>query len=82
MILEFSNPMPVVTPVGGGYAIYVKESGTFENDVWTVAMEDGGQVLHFRTDQIRMYANATFDLQKDESPHIIASGDVKPKHYD
>lgn len=56
--------MPVVTPAGGGYAIYVREGGTFENDVWAVAMEEGGVVRHFRSDQVRLYANATFDISK------------------
>lgn len=61
-MLEFKNPIPVVTPMGDGYAIYVTNSGTFENDIWTVCLEDGGKVLHFRSDQIRMYKNATFDI--------------------
>ena len=62
---EFRNPLPVVTPVGGGYAIYVRDGGTWENDVWSVAMEEGGQVRHFRSDQIRVHANATFDISKE-----------------
>jgi hypothetical protein len=62
---EFRNPLPVVTPVGGGYAIYVRDGGTWENDVWAVAMEEGGQVRHFRSDQIRVHANATFDISKE-----------------
>ena len=64
MIHEFRNPLPVVTPVGAGYAIYVRDGGTWENDVWAVALEEGGQVLHFRSDQIRVHANATFDISK------------------
>jgi hypothetical protein len=62
---EFRNPLPVVTPVGGGYAIYVRDGGTWENDVWAVAMDEGGQVRHFRSDQIRVHANATFDISKE-----------------
>jgi hypothetical protein len=31
--------------------------------VWTVVM-DTGAVLHFRTDQLKVYANATFDIKK------------------
>jgi hypothetical protein len=62
-MLEFKNPIPVLTPIGGGYALYARESGTFENDVWTVVLEDGGGVRHFRTDQIKLYKNATFDIE-------------------
>jgi hypothetical protein len=64
MIHEFKKPIPVTTPLGDGYAIYVVNSGTFENDIFTVALEEGGHIKHFRSDQIRMYANATFDIKK------------------
>ena len=62
MIHEFKNPIPVVTPLGNGYALYVRDSGTFENDVWTVVIENGGTILHFRTDQLKIFKNATFDI--------------------
>lgn len=65
MIHEFRNPVPVVTPMGDGYAIYVRDGGTWENDVWCVVMEQDGRILHFRSDQLRMYANATFDISKE-----------------
>ena len=64
MITEFRNPMPVISPLGGGFAIYVRDGGTFENDVWAVALEDGGAIRHFRTDQLRIYKNATFDIEE------------------
>jgi hypothetical protein len=60
---EFSNPIPVISPIGEGYAIYACNGGTFENDIWTVAVEDGS-VFHFRTDQLKIHANATFDIKK------------------
>ena len=67
MIHEFKNPMPVITPMGAGYAIYVRDNGTFENDVWAVVLEKGGNILHFRVDQIRIYKNSTFDIDPDEA---------------
>lgn len=62
MMLEFRNPIPVVTPKGCGYAIYVTNGGTFENDIWAVALEHNGSVLHFRTDHIQIAKNGTFDI--------------------
>lgn len=62
-MLEFKNPIPVVTPLGNGYAIYASNAGTFESDVWTVCLEEGGKILHFRSDQLRIYSNATFDIK-------------------
>jgi hypothetical protein len=67
MIHEFANPMPVITPLGDGYAIYMRDGGTFENDIWTVVLEKEGRVLHFRTDQLKMYKNATFDITNDSN---------------
>ena len=64
MIHEFSRPMPVVTPVGDGYAIYVESSGMFENDVWTVCLSEDGSIKHFQSSQLKMYQNATFEIKK------------------
>ena len=50
-MFEFKSPIPVNTPLGDGMALYAVNSGTFANDVWTVALADG-RVRHFRTDQI------------------------------
>ena len=61
MIYEFRNPIPVYTPLGDGMAIYVRDSGTFANDVWCVALGDG-RIRHFRVDQMEMEPNATFDI--------------------
>jgi hypothetical protein len=66
-MLEFRNPIPVITPLGGAYAMYVTSGGTFENDIWTVVLENGGNILHFRSDQIKMYKNATFDIKSNEN---------------
>jgi len=61
MITEFTNPIPVKTKLGDGMAIYAANSGTFANDVWTIVLEDG-RVRHFRTDQIQVEKNATWDI--------------------
>jgi len=63
-MLEFKNPILVVTPLGRGYVVYAASGGTFENDIWTVALEDGGKVFHFRSDQIMLHSNSTFDIKK------------------
>ena len=65
MMLEFKNPIPVIVEDDKeGYAIYVTNSSTFENDVWCVALCEGGHVRHYRSDQIKIYANSTFDIKK------------------
>ena len=64
-MLEFRKPIPVVVEDDkDGYAIYVTDSGMFENDIWCVVLCDGGIVRHYRSDQIKIYSNSTFDIEK------------------
>jgi len=65
-MMEFKNPIPVKTELGDGMAIYVVNRGTFANDIWTIALNDG-TIKHFRTDQVRMEANATWNIQRRPS---------------
>lgn len=62
MIHEFTNPIPCVTPLGDAYAIYVTSNGMWENDEWTCAMMEDGQIRHFNTDQIKIWHNGTYGI--------------------
>ena len=65
MMLEFKQPIPVVVEDNkDGYAIYVSNSGMYENDVWCVVLCEGGLVRHYQTDQIKIWTNATFGIKK------------------
>lgn len=66
MIYEFNNPIPVTTPMGDGYVLYVRDGGTWENDIFAVVLTNGGRLLHFRSDQINIWTNSTFDIKKYE----------------
>lgn len=65
-MLEFKNPIPVIIKETGqeAMAIYVTQSGTWENDLWTIAMCDGGNIITVTTEQIKMYVNKTFEISK------------------
>ena len=65
MIHEFKDPVPVVTDLGSGYVWYVRDGGIWENDIFTVVLEEGGKVKHFRSDQIKVHKNATFDISNN-----------------
>ena len=66
MMLEFQKPIPVIVEGNkDGYAIYVTDGGMLENDIWCVVLCEGGIVRHYRSDQIRIFHNATFDIIKD-----------------
>jgi len=67
MMLEFNHPIPVIVENNKeGYAIYVTNGGTFENDIWCIVLCDGGMVRHYRSDQIKIHHNSTLDLIKNE----------------
>lgn len=53
-------------------AIYVRDGGTFSNDIWAVALNDG-RVRHFRSDQIKIEKNATFNIDPYASDADIQS---------
>ena len=64
-MMQFKTPIPVIVEENKeGYAIYVSNSGTFENDIWCVVHCNTGIVRHYRTDQIRIHENGTFDIVK------------------
>jgi hypothetical protein len=64
-MLEFKNPIPVIVQGNlEGYAIYVSNGGTFENDIWCVVLCDDGNIRHYRSDQIKIHNNLTFDIKK------------------
>jgi hypothetical protein len=63
-MLEFRQPIPVIVEGNKeGYAIYVVNSGMFENDIWCVALCEGGIVRHYRSDQIKIHYNGTFKIK-------------------
>lgn len=66
MIHEFRNPVPVKTDIGYGWLMYVRDGGTWSNDIFAVVMEKDGVIRHMRTDQFAVLQNNTFDIQNEE----------------
>lgn len=66
MIYEFQNPLPLIIKETQTEAmlLYINSSGTFENDIFTVVLCDGGDIIHVRTDQVKVFNNKTFDITK------------------
>jgi len=63
-LMQFDIPIPVVTPLGDAYAIYVKSNGIFENDEVTCCLKDTGQWRHFLTSEIKSFHNETYGIKK------------------
>ena len=56
MIHEFPTPITVHTPHGVGQAFLFIDYGINVNSVWVVRLK-GGKVLHYYSDDIRIYDN-------------------------
>jgi hypothetical protein len=67
MIYEFRNPMPVETSLGYGMLIYVRDGGTFSNDVFAIVLDTDGVIRHMTSDQFKFVRNDTFQI-RDEAP--------------
>jgi hypothetical protein len=65
MIHEFRNPMPVETELGYGMLIYVRDGGTFSNDVFAIALDKDGVIRHMTTEQFKLVRNDTFNIRTD-----------------
>lgn len=65
-MLEFKKPIPVIVKETEkeGYAIYVTSSGNYENDLWTIVLCKGGDIITVRVDQIKIHCNKTFGIEK------------------
>lgn len=64
-LYEPRNAIPVHTPLGGGYVVYIKSNGMWENDEVCVAMIEDGQWRHFSTEDIKAWTNKTYSINKD-----------------
>ena len=59
MIHEFKTPIPVHPPHGEGDELLLIDYGIDVNTVWLVRLK-GGVVLHYLSDDIRVYGNPMY----------------------
>jgi hypothetical protein len=57
------TPIPVITPHGEGYVIYIEPGGMFENDCWTVTICETGEIKHYNTSQLKIHKNGTYEIK-------------------
>lgn len=62
MVTFAPHPIPVVTEMGDGYVLYVKENGMLENDEFAVVLSATGIVRHFTSTQIKIWRNGTYNI--------------------
>lgn len=67
MITFAPFPIPVITPLGEAYVVYIAHSPVFENDEVTCALCEGGQWRTFSTADIKSHHNATYGITKNKT---------------
>lgn len=58
------SPIPVTTPLGDGYILYITPGGMLENDEITVVLSKGGEIRHFTSEQVRVWKNSTYGIHE------------------
>ena len=64
-IVLVDTPIPVITPLGGGYILYIKPNSYLENDEFCCVLTNGGEIKHFNSSQVRIWQNGTYEITKD-----------------
>lgn len=59
MILQLNPPIPVTCPKGKGYAWLVIDQGLEHHLLWTVAIDETGEIWTFANPEVRAQKNIT-----------------------
>lgn len=59
MITQLNPPIPLSTPKGNGTAWLVIDYGTEHNLMWTVAIDETGEIWTFQNPEVRALKNIT-----------------------
>ena len=62
MIHEFRNPIPVSTDIGYGWLMYVRDGGTWSNDIFAVVLEKDGVIRHMLNLEVVNTYEGTHDI--------------------
>jgi hypothetical protein len=60
MIIQLNPPIPMTCPKGSGLAIFLTDYGCEYNHIWTIALDDTGELWSFPNPEVRMQKNITF----------------------
>ncbi len=47
--------------------MYVRDGGTWSNDIFAIVQEKDGGIRHFKSDQFVVLQNPTFDIQNEKT---------------
>jgi hypothetical protein len=67
MMLQLEPPVPVSCPAGNGYAFLVIDYGSEHHLLWTVAIDQTGEIWTYSNPHVRVRPNVTMDAPRSEA---------------
>jgi len=67
-MLQLDPPIPMITPKGKGYALLVIDYSQEHDLIFTVAIDDTGELWCFRNHEVRLQENITMGRKKSTLP--------------
>jgi hypothetical protein len=67
MMLQLNPTIPMMTPRGPGYALFVVDYSQEHHLMWVVALDDGGEVWMFENPEVRVQSNFTLGRRPDRA---------------
>jgi hypothetical protein len=66
-MMQLNPSIPVSTPVGNGYAFMVIDYGEDHHLLWTVAIDQTGEIWTYSNPHVRVRPNVTMDAPRGEA---------------
>src|SRR6185503_11809859 len=67
MMLQLDPTIPMMTPKGPGYALFVVDYSQEHHLMWVVALDDGGEIWMFENPDVRVQSNFTLGRRPDRA---------------
>jgi hypothetical protein len=67
MMLQLDPTIPMMTPRGSGYALFVVDYSQEHHLMWVVALDEGGEIWMFENPDIRVQSNFTLGRRADRA---------------
>jgi hypothetical protein len=81
MMLQLDPTIPMMTPRGSGYALFVVDYSQEHHLMWVVALDDGGEIWMFENPQVRVQSNFTLGRRPDRA-FGLRVGQAAPADHD
>ena len=66
-MLQLDPTIPMMTPRGSGYALFVVDYSQEHHLMWVVALDDGGEIWMFENPEVRVQSNFTLGRRPDRA---------------